>query len=161
MQVSYNTRMLSRKGTVSLSNTNDVSTEPSDGTLPSLFAGALPALFAPAKSTSTGDWELTTFATLPPVSSYLVTFANGPFVAKRSSYTSALTGRTIPLAHYTTSEHLEQTGLALEIAAKALETFERLFQVGFPLPKLDTLTVSAFAMGAMEGWSVRRFSRCD
>ena len=62
-QVSYNTRMLSRKGTVSLSNTNDVSTESSDGTLP--------ALFASSKPTATGDWELTTFATLPPVSSYL------------------------------------------------------------------------------------------
>ena len=150
--------MLSRKGTVSLSNTNDVSTEASDGTLPTLFASSKP--------TATGDWELTTFATLPPVSSYLgarlitapadraVTFANGPFVAKRSEYKSALTGRTIPLAHYTTAEHLEQTGLALEIAAKALETFERLFNLAFPLPKLDTLTVSAFAMGAMEGWGL-------
>lgn len=90
-----------------------------------------------------------------------MTFANGPFVANRSEYKSALTGRTIPLAHYTTSEHLAQTGLALEIAAKALETFERLFQLAFPLPKLDTLTVSAFAMGAMEGWSVCRTPECD
>lgn len=85
----------------------------------------------------------------------------GPFVAKRSEYKSVLTGRVIPLAHYTTAEHLAQTDLALEIAGKALETFETLFKLPYPLPKLDTLTVSAFAMVRVRNAEALRHADAD
>lgn len=49
---------------------------------------------------SSDKWKITLFETTPPMSSYIVAFANGPFQYLESSYTSPLSGKTRPLRIY-------------------------------------------------------------
>ena len=61
-----------------------------------------------------------------------------------SSFTSPLTGKTIPLRVYATWDHIKQGQLALETTAKILPIYEEIFDIAYPLPKLDTLVASDF-----------------
>lgn len=110
-----------------------------------------------------GDgWAATTFATTPKVSTYLVAWANGDFRHLESSYTSPLTGRKVPLRVYATQEHIHQAQLALDVKAKVLPVYEKIFDIEYPLPKLDTLVASDFDAGAMENWGLivsRKYGR--
>jgi aminopeptidase 2 len=45
-------------------------------------------------------WKITRFETTPPMSSYIVAFANGHFEHLESSYTSPLSGKIRPLRIY-------------------------------------------------------------
>lgn len=87
------------------------------------------------------------------MSTYLLAWANGPFEKLTSSYTSPLTKETKPLAIYATKDHIHQAQFALDVKAKILPIYERIFDVAFPLPKLDTLVASDFDAGAMESRS--------
>jgi aminopeptidase N len=40
----------------------------------------------------------------------------------------------------------------LDIKARALEVYEKLFEIEFPLPKLDTLAIPESGPSAMETW---------
>lgn len=95
-----------------------------------------------------------------------------------SSFTSPLTGKTIPLRVYAMWDHIKQGQLALETTAKILPIYEEIFDIAYPLPKLDTLVASDFdavrafrsglsaplpvarliwlvaAQGAMENWGL-------
>ena len=59
------------------------------------------ALTTPNMS-SPDKWKITRFETTPPMSSYIVAFANGHFEYLESSYTSPLSGKTRPLRIYGT-----------------------------------------------------------
>ena len=57
------------------------------------------------------EWTVTQFETTPPMSSYLVAFANGPFEYIEDSYTSPLSGKVRPLRVYSAYRlSLPQTG---------------------------------------------------
>lgn len=103
------------------------------------------------------------------MSTYLVAFANGHFEHLESSYKSPLSGKTIPLRmygeldfvaisflvlknHAATPEIIHQTAFALDVKAKVMPIYERVFQLEYPLPKLDTLVAHDFDFGAMENW---------
>ena len=97
------------------------------------------------------------------MSSYLVAFANGDFAHVEGSYKSPLSGKERPLRVYgavscritlypfpfftppvnstATPDIIHQAHFALEVKAKALPLYEQVFDVEFPLPKLDTLVV--------------------
>lgn len=108
-----------------------------------------------ASDAAEGDgWVATTFETTPIMSTYLVAWANGDFRHLESSYTSPLTGRKVPLRIYTTPEHIHQAGLALDVKCKVLPVYEKIFDIEYPLPKLDTLVASDFDAGAMENWGL-------
>ena len=108
-----------------------------------------------ASDASEGDgWIAYQFETTPKVSTYLVAWANGDFRHLESSYTSPLSGRKVPLRIYTTPEHIHQAGLALDVKCKVLPVYEKIFDIEFPLPKLDTLVASDFDAGAMENWGL-------
>ncbi|KAK0538067.1 Aminopeptidase 2 mitochondrial [Tilletia horrida] len=100
------------------------------------------------------EWTLTRFEKAPKMSSYLLTWANGPFKYLEHSYTSPITGKTIPLRIYATPSQISQAQFALDMKAKGLPIYEEIFGLAFPLPKLDTLVVSDFAFGAMEGFGL-------
>lgn len=136
--------MISRADTVNLSNMPAVSEEvytPSlkDSTniitwLSSKFSGL---------TTGEGDkWKITKFENTPPMSSYIVAFANGPFVHLESSYTSPLSGKVRPLRIYTTPDVIHQAQFALDVKRDVLPLYEKVFDIEYPLPKLDTLVVS-------------------
>ena len=55
------------------------------------------------KAAATGEkWKITTFEKSPPMSTYLVAYANGRFEHVESHYRSPLSGKTRPLRVYGT-----------------------------------------------------------
>ncbi|KAG7092748.1 hypothetical protein E1B28_009075 [Marasmius oreades] len=99
------------------------------------------------------QWKVTRFETTPPMSSYIVAYANGEFSHLETSAKMPLSGRTIPLRMYATPDLIHQAQFALELKSKVLPLCEKIFDVEYPLPKLDTLVVSDFG-GAMENWGL-------
>jgi aminopeptidase N len=100
------------------------------------------------------------------MSTYLVAYANGVFEYLESSYTSPLSGKTRPLRVYgmftlfelthpmtliepfiATPNFVPLTQFALDVKAKTLPLYEKVFDIEYPLPKLDTLVASDFDAG--------------
>ncbi|GJN87500.1 hypothetical protein Rhopal_000449-T1 [Rhodotorula paludigena] len=178
LKATYDLALISRVGTVSLANTDVVSTKhlgaggafPRTELLGEQFFTSETSKEVVGKTVKTegvvevgkqtndaefkDEWELVTYSTTPKVSTYLVAWANGHFEHIESSFTSPLTGRTIPLRVYATWDHIAQAGLALETTAKILPIYEEIFDIAYPLPKLDTLVASDFDAGAMENWGL-------
>lgn len=86
------------------------------------------------------------------MSSYIVAWANGPFSHLESSYTSPISGKTRPLRIYATPDLIHQAQFGLDVKAKVLPIYEKVFDIEYPLPKLDTLVATDFDAGAMENW---------
>ncbi|KAF5327080.1 hypothetical protein D9619_004508 [Psilocybe cf. subviscida] len=143
-KASFAITMISRSDTVSLSNmsaqSEDIIVE--KGLVP-------PEIDIPGD----GEWKMTRFDATPPMSTYIVAFANGRFEYLESSVVMPLSGKTLPLRVYTTPDVLHQAQFALDVKAAALPIFERSFDVEYPLPKLDTVIVADFD-GAMENWGL-------
>ena len=89
--------------------------------------------------------KLVQFEPTPPLSSYLVAVAVGPFEPSpvKTSGTTRICVWTLP-----GKRHL--TDFALECAAESLSRLERWFDTPHPYPKLDLVALPAFAFGAME-----------
>uniref|UniRef100_A0A8C5QIY1 Aminopeptidase n=1 Tax=Leptobrachium leishanense TaxID=445787 RepID=A0A8C5QIY1_9ANUR len=89
------------------------------------------------------------FARTPVMSTYLVAFVVGEydFVETRSA-------DGILVRVYTPVGKAEQGKFALEVAAKTLPFYKDYFNVPYPLPKIDLITISDFAAGAMENWGL-------
>lgn len=77
------------------------------------------------------------------MSTYTIAFSNGPFSYIEDTYTSPLSGRVRPLRVYTTPNNIHQAQFALDVKRKVLPLYEQVFDIEYPLPKLDTLVVSA------------------
>ncbi|KAL1759217.1 hypothetical protein FB107DRAFT_287881 [Schizophyllum commune] len=106
------------------------------------------------RSCSSGTWTITRFATTPPMSTYIVAWANGEFEYRETRVALPVSGQEVPLRIYATKDNIEQTQFALEVMAKVLPLYEQVFDVPYPLPKLDILVASSFDDGAMENWGL-------
>ncbi|KAL0580690.1 Aminopeptidase 2 mitochondrial [Marasmius crinis-equi] len=100
------------------------------------------------------QWKVTRYETTPPMSTYIVALANGEFSHLETSVKMPLSGKTVPLRIYATSDIIHQAQFALDVKAKVLPIYEKVFNVEYPLPKLDTLIASDFDAGAMENWGL-------
>lgn len=100
------------------------------------------------------EWEIVKFAKTPKMCTYLAAFANGRFGHVEGGCSSAFDGRHIPMRIYGLPHQVHQAGLALATSEKLLPIFERLFDIPYPLPKLDTLAVPGYGNGAMENWGL-------
>ncbi|OAV91168.1 hypothetical protein PTTG_04695 [Puccinia triticina 1-1 BBBD Race 1] len=145
---------ITREGTTALTNTSEISKEPSDGKFPETTLLSSTMLEAIGGQSASADWVLTKFEPTPKISSYLVAWANGPFCSKESHYISPLTNKKIPLRVFATAEHAHQTQLLLDTTARILPVYEKIFDIPYPLSKLDTLVASDFDAGAMENWGL-------
>ncbi|OJT12746.1 Aminopeptidase 1 [Trametes pubescens] len=87
------------------------------------------------------DWKITRFETTPPVSTYLVAYANGPFSHLEDRYKSPISGITRPLRIYATEDNIAQGKYALDIMRRVMPLYEKVFDLEYPLPKLDILVV--------------------
>ncbi|KAF7777794.1 hypothetical protein Agabi119p4_3866 [Agaricus bisporus var. burnettii] len=148
LKATFGITLISRADTTNLSNMPAISEE---AVTPNTDFGGDASLFSGLKD---GQWKVTKFQTTPPMSSYIVAFANGHFKYLEDSVVLPLSGKTLPLRIYTTAEYIHQAQFALDIKKAVLPIYEKIFDVGYPLPKLDTLVASDFDAGAMENWGL-------
>ncbi|THU85373.1 leukotriene A4 hydrolase N-terminal domain-containing protein, partial [Dendrothele bispora CBS 962.96] len=100
-------------------------------------------------------WKITKFHRTPKMSTYIVAFASGPFEYIESKVKLPISGMEVPLRVYgtltmnmilssllSTADIIHQAQFALDFKAQVLPLYEQLFDVPYPLPKLDTLVVS-------------------
>jgi len=87
-----------------------------------------------------------TFATTPPMASYLVVLCAGEFEA----YTGQAAG--VKLRVLTTEGKKAQGAYAMSVMEKILPYYNQYFGVKYPLPKLDLIAVPGGFQGAMENW---------
>lgn len=88
------------------------------------------------------------------MSTYLVAIASGPFDRLTDSYVSKHTGQTIRLASWAVNDDYRHTALILEVLKDSLLYFEDLFDIPYPLPKLDVLVIPTFEDSAMENFGL-------
>lgn len=154
-KATYSITMISRNDTIALSNMPVLSETPVTGPdSPVSLHKEFKELLGIDRACGEGGWKATTFGKTPPMSSYLVAFANGHFQYLESSYTSPLSGKTRPLRIYATSNLIHQAQFALDVKCKVLPIYETMFDIEYPLPKLDTLVAEDFNAGAMENWGL-------
>lgn len=148
--------MISRSSTVSLTNTPAISEDAFSGAeeSDSLVAETM-------KGEETDGWKITKFEKTPPMSTYLLAFANGEFEFIEDSYTSPLTGKVVPLRIYgklylwvyrmrqfltirhsinsATKISIHQTQYAMDVTKRAMPLYEKIFNAPYALDKLVSL----------------------
>ncbi len=98
-----------------------------------------------------GNDERVTFAATPPIPSYLVAFAVGPFdvVPAPDVPANALRRRTVPLRAITPRGRGKEVAYALSYTGDFLQALEHYFGIEYPYDKLDIIAVPG-KPGAME-----------
>ena len=94
-----------------------------------------------------GGYKLVKFAPTPKMSTYLLAFIVGEF-----EHIEKKTSRGVLVRVFTTPGKKHQAKFALEVAAKALDFYEKYFDIPYPLPVLDLIAIPDFASAAMENW---------
>ena len=148
--------MVSRTDTVNLANMSAISEEvytPSYTESTDLVSW-LSSKFSELTTGEADKWKITRFEKTPPMSTYIVAWANGPFKYLEDKYTSPLSGKVRPLRVYTTPDLIHQAQFALDVKRDVLPLYEKVFDIEYPLPKLDTLVATDFDSGAMENWGL-------
>jgi len=84
------------------------------------------------------------FATTPPLPSYLVAFAVGPFDVADGPRVP------FPVRVITTKDRARLAGPAIEAATALVAKLAEYFEIPYPFAKLDLVAVPDFAAGAME-----------
>ncbi|KAF3941260.1 Laeverin [Dactylella cylindrospora] len=107
-----------------------------------------------SKTSSDTELKVVTFATSPKMSTYLLAWACGDFEYVETFTERTYNGAAIPVRVYTTKGLKEQGQFALENAAKVVDYFSEVFDIDYPLPKVDMLAVHEFSHGAMENWGL-------
>jgi alanyl aminopeptidase len=99
---------------------------------------------APESERTDGGRRTTVFARTPPMPSYLVAIAVGPFEAVE------IPGMSVPGRVITPAGKAHLAGLAVETTPPLLAAMERWFDRPLPYGKLDLIAVPRFWPGAME-----------
>ncbi|KAI1454391.1 peptidase family M1-domain-containing protein [Annulohypoxylon moriforme] len=96
------------------------------------------------------------FNTTPLMSTYLVAFIIGEL-----NYIETKKFR-VPIRVYAPpSSDIEHGRFSLDLAARTLEYYEKIFGADFPLPKMDMVAIPDFAAGAMENWGLITYRVVD
>ncbi|GMM32322.1 hypothetical protein DAMA08_050670 [Martiniozyma asiatica (nom. inval.)] len=112
----------------------------------------------PLKSTTPiGNNKTFEFVQTPKMSTYLVAWAIGKFEYVESTTVREYNGRKLPIRVYTVPGQSHTGYFALEVAQKAVDYLSTVFDIDYPLPKLDLLAVPQFGANAMENWGLVTF----
>lgn len=96
------------------------------------------------------------FNPTPLMSTYLVAFIIGEL-----NYIETKNFR-VPIRVYAPpSTDIEHGRFSLELAARTLAYYEKIFGADFPLPKMDMVAIPDFAAGAMENWGLITYRVVD
>ncbi|KAI5917789.1 peptidase family M1-domain-containing protein [Camillea tinctor] len=96
------------------------------------------------------------FNTTPLMSTYLVAFIIGEL-----NYIETNKFRVPVRVYAPPSSDIEHGRFSLELAARTLEYYEKIFGADFPLPKMDMVAIPDFAAGAMENWGLITYRVVD
>lgn len=108
-----------------------------------------------AREEAHGRTKVVTFERTPVMSTYLLAWAVGEF-----EYIEGFTsdtyhnGQPLPVRIYTTRGYAKDARFALELAPRIVDYFSTVFELKYPLPKLDLLAVHSFSHNAMENWGL-------
>lgn len=92
-----------------------------------------------------------TFNKTPPMSTYIIAFSVGDLQMIETNTFK------VPVRVYAaTDKDIKHGKYGLELASRTLSTFEKIFDVDFPLPKMDLIAVPG-GQGAMENWGLVTF----
>lgn len=97
------------------------------------------------------------FERTPKMSTYLVAWAIGKFEYVEAESLKEYNGRKLPIRVYTIPGQSHTGQYALEVAQKAVDHLSVIFDIDYPLPKLDLLAVPQFGANAMENWGLVMF----
>jgi len=101
----------------------------------------------PASETTVQDGrKRVRFVTTPRMATYLVFLAIGKFDVLRGDAPGSR------VAVWTPPGETEKGRYALGIGERVLSEFEKYYDVPYPLPKLDLISIREFGAGAMENW---------
>ena len=97
-----------------------------------------------------------TFNRSPKMSTYLLAFVIGELnVIETNDF-------RVPVRVYApASQDIEHGRFSLDLAAKTLAFYEKVFGIDFPLPKMDMIAIPDFAAGAMENWGLVTYRVVD
>ncbi|KAH8420771.1 hypothetical protein KR222_004323, partial [Zaprionus bogoriensis] len=97
-------------------------------------------------------WVWSIFQQTEVMSTYLVAYSINEF----EGYTSrgAPFKRSVKFTTWARSSAIEQCKYAAEIGPRIMTYYELMFNIRYPLPKMDQLAVPDFSAGAMENWGL-------
>jgi alanyl aminopeptidase len=98
----------------------------------------------PERTTESDGWKTITFKRTPPLPSYLLAIAVGPF-----EYTP-VPGTKMPTRVITCQGEKHLAATTAEITPRLVAGLEHWFGIPYPFEKLDLIAVPEFAYGAME-----------
>lgn len=104
----------------------------------------------PTSQRTENDRLVTTFATTPRMSTYLLAWVYGE-LQKKTAYTS---GDVEVNVYATPAQSPDSLDFALDHAVKTIEFFDDYFGTPYPLPKSDHVALPDFSSGAMENWGL-------
>ncbi|SPQ18710.1 e6161c0a-8b7d-450a-8963-9931011f78fc [Thermothielavioides terrestris] len=97
-----------------------------------------------------------TFNKSPLMSTYLVAFVVGEL-----NYIETNAFRVPVRVYAPPGQDIEHGRFSLDLAAKTLAFYEKVFGIEFPLPKMDQIAIPDFAQGAMENWGLVTYRVVD
>jgi len=137
-----------KEGTVALANMPAVASGPLQPNQTLRADRPLPEGMAPELA---GPLKRVEFSQSPRMSTYLLAFTVGNFESITANSSSGVMLRAwAPAA----TQQVGKLQFALNIAKKALDEYERMLGVPFPLPKIDIVSIPDFGPGAMENWGL-------
>ena len=81
------------------------------------------------------------------MSTYLLAWAVGQF-----DYVQGKTQHGVTIRVFSPPGRADHGNFALDVAKRSLDFYDDFFGEAYPLPKLDMICCTEFAMGAMENW---------
>ncbi|KAL2262821.1 hypothetical protein VTK26DRAFT_9403 [Humicola hyalothermophila] len=103
-----------------------------------------------------GVKKAVTFNKSPLMSTYLVAFIVGEL-----NYIETNEFRVPVRVYAPPGQNIEHGRFSLDLAAKTLAFYEKVFGLEFPLPKMDQVAIPDFAQGAMENWGLVTYRVVD
>ncbi|EDV25756.1 uncharacterized protein TRIADDRAFT_442, partial [Trichoplax adhaerens] len=88
-----------------------------------------------------------------PMSTYLVAFVISDFQHLEKKSKDNILVRT-----WTHQEKVHETQLSLQVAADCVSYYGKIFNIKYPLPKLDLVGIPDFSSGGMENWGLITFN---
>ncbi|KAK7745508.1 Aminopeptidase 2 mitochondrial [Cytospora paraplurivora] len=92
----------------------------------------------------------------PLMSTYLLAFIVGEL-----NYIETKAFRVPVRVYAPPGQDIEHGRFSLDLAAKTLAFYEKVFGIEFPLPKMDQVAIPDFAQGAMENWGLVTYRVVD